>query len=99
MLRSWEDRFGARLIDVGYADLRLLVERPPRTLQAAQHIAAEQVVLGRRLPRRSARVSQPGGPPGECLHAGPSGGTEISTPETPLRVREPPWLGQGKVGF
>ena len=46
VLRSWEDRFGARLIDVGYADLRLLVERPPRTLQAAQHIAAEQVVLG-----------------------------------------------------
>jgi hypothetical protein len=45
VLRSWEDRFGARLIDVGYADLRLLVERPPRTLQAAQYIAAEQVVL------------------------------------------------------
>jgi hypothetical protein len=45
VLRSWEDRFGARLIDVGYADLRLLVERPPRTLQAAQRIAAEQVVL------------------------------------------------------
>ena len=45
VLRSWEDRFGARLIDVGYADLRLLVERPPRTLEAAQRIAAEQVVL------------------------------------------------------
>ena len=45
MLRSWEDRFGARLIDVGYADLRLFVERPPRTLEAAQRIAAEQVVL------------------------------------------------------
>jgi hypothetical protein len=45
VLRSWQDRFGARLIDVGYADLRLLVERPPRTLQAAQRIAAEQVVL------------------------------------------------------
>jgi hypothetical protein len=45
VLRSWEDRFGARLIDVGYADLRLLVDRPPRTLQAAQRIAAEQVVL------------------------------------------------------
>lgn len=45
ILRSWEDRFGARLIDVGYADLRLFAERPPRTLQAAQRIAAEQVVL------------------------------------------------------
>ena len=45
VLRSWEDRFGARLIEVGYADLRLLVERPPRTLQAAQRIAAEHVVL------------------------------------------------------
>jgi len=42
MLRSWEDRFGARLIDVGFADLRLLVERPPRTLEAAQRLAAEQ---------------------------------------------------------
>jgi hypothetical protein len=45
VLRSWEDRFGARLIDVGYADLRLFVERPPRTLEAAQRIAAEQVFL------------------------------------------------------
>lgn len=45
VLRSWEDRFGARLIDVGYADLRLLVERPPRTLKAAQQIAAEQVAI------------------------------------------------------
>jgi len=33
------------LIDVGFADLRLLVEGPPRTLEAAQRIAAEQVVL------------------------------------------------------
>lgn len=46
VLRSWEDRFGARLIDVGYADLRLFVERPPRTLEAAQRLAAEQVGLG-----------------------------------------------------
>jgi Domain of unknown function (DUF4253) len=46
VLRSWEDRFGARLIDVGYADLRLFAERPPRTLEAAQRLAAEQVVLG-----------------------------------------------------
>jgi hypothetical protein len=46
VLRSWEDRFGARLVDVGYASLRLFVERPPRTLEAAQSLAAEQVVLG-----------------------------------------------------
>jgi Domain of unknown function (DUF4253) len=45
ILRSWEDRFGARLIDIGDADLRVFVERPPRTLRAAQRIAAEQAVL------------------------------------------------------
>lgn len=45
MLRSWEDRFDARLVDVGFADLRLLVERPPRTFGAAQRLAAERVVL------------------------------------------------------
>ena len=36
VLRSWEDRFGARPIDVGHADLRLIATRPPRTLAAAQ---------------------------------------------------------------
>jgi Domain of unknown function (DUF4253) len=63
VLRSWEDRFGARLIDVGYADLRLLAERPARTLQAAQRIAAEQVVLAddcinrcREIPNIAARL-------------------------------------------
>jgi hypothetical protein len=63
VLRSWEDRFGARLIDVGFADLRLLVERPPRTLKAAQRIAAEHVVLAdectdgmRDLPNIAARL-------------------------------------------
>lgn len=45
MLRSWEDRFGARLIDVGFADVRLLVDRPPRTLEAAERLAAEQALL------------------------------------------------------
>jgi hypothetical protein len=45
VLRSWEDRFGAQLISIGYADLRLLVDRPPHTLEAAQRIAAEQVFL------------------------------------------------------
>ena len=45
VLRSWEDRFGARLIDVGSDTVRLLVERPPRTLETAQRRAAEHVVL------------------------------------------------------
>jgi hypothetical protein len=45
VLRSWEDRFGAVLIEVGFADLRLLVQRPPRTLQAAERIAAEHFAL------------------------------------------------------
>jgi hypothetical protein len=45
VLRSWEDRFGARLIDVGFADLRLFAERPPRTLAAARRLAAGQVVV------------------------------------------------------
>src|SRR5215469_17486737 len=41
VLRSWEDRFGVRLLEVGFADIRLLVSRPPQTLEAAQPIAAE----------------------------------------------------------
>jgi hypothetical protein len=41
VLRSWEDRFGARVLQVGFADIRLLVSRPPQTLEAAQRIAAE----------------------------------------------------------
>ena len=48
VLRSWEERFGACLIDVGFAEIRLLVERPPRTLAAAQRIAAEHYVLADR---------------------------------------------------
>ncbi len=45
VLGSWEDRFGAPLIDVGFAGPRLLVERPPRALEAAQRIAAEHRAL------------------------------------------------------
>lgn len=41
VLRSWEDRFGARLLQVGFDEIQLLAERPPRTPEAAQHIAAE----------------------------------------------------------
>lgn len=42
VLRSFEDRFGARLLKIGPgARMRLLVERPPRTVKAARLIAAE----------------------------------------------------------
>jgi hypothetical protein len=41
VLRSWEERFGARLLEVGFAQIRLLVERPPRSLDAAWAVAAE----------------------------------------------------------
>jgi hypothetical protein len=46
VLRSWEDRFGARLIDVGYAGLRLLAERPPRTDPAPFRVSADVVTTG-----------------------------------------------------
>src|SRR5215467_7913904 len=42
VLRSWEIRFGARLLAIGpSAVVRLLVQRPPRTFEAAEKIAAE----------------------------------------------------------
>lgn len=42
VLRSWEDRFGARLLQAGpSAEIRLLVERPPRTPTEALQVAAE----------------------------------------------------------
>jgi hypothetical protein len=47
VLRSWEDRFGAQLLQIGpSAEIRLLVDRPPRTIEAAQAIAAEQWAFG-----------------------------------------------------
>jgi Domain of unknown function (DUF4253) len=41
VLRSWEQRFGAVLLEVGFDHVRLLVERPPRALPVAQAAAAE----------------------------------------------------------
>ena len=41
VLRSWENRFGARLLRVGLAEISVLARRPPRTLESAQHLAAE----------------------------------------------------------
>jgi hypothetical protein len=46
VLRSWEDRFGARLLAVGESEFKLLAERPPRGMHAAQHVAAEVFALG-----------------------------------------------------
>jgi hypothetical protein len=41
-LRSWETRFGARLLAIGPgAQIQLLVSRPPRAIDAAKKIAAE----------------------------------------------------------
>jgi hypothetical protein len=38
----WEARFGARLLRIGSdATLQVVVERPPRSLDAAQRVAAE----------------------------------------------------------
>jgi hypothetical protein len=46
VLRSWEARFGARLLDVGPgAQIRLLVERPPRGMEAAERVAAEHLAF------------------------------------------------------
>jgi hypothetical protein len=45
VLRSWEDRFGAVLIEVGFDHIRMLVRRPPRTLPEAQAVAAELLVM------------------------------------------------------
>lgn len=42
VLRSWEERFGAHLFKLGPgADAWLIVDRPPRTREAAEAIAAE----------------------------------------------------------
>lgn len=45
VLRSWEERFGATLLQVGFAWIRLLIDRPPRTLAHAQQLAAEHYVF------------------------------------------------------
>lgn len=45
VLRSWEDRFGARLLRVGFAEILLLVRRPPHSLEAARWVAAEHVAF------------------------------------------------------
>ena len=45
VLRSWEDRFGARLFALTHDEAYLLIERPPPDLDAALPIAAEHWVF------------------------------------------------------
>ncbi|MFF4772578.1 DUF4253 domain-containing protein [Microtetraspora fusca] len=45
MLRSWEDRFGVRVVSVGFDTLHLSVAAPPTTLPEALHVAAEHFVF------------------------------------------------------
>jgi hypothetical protein len=47
VLRSWEERFGARLLQVGpSAKIRLLVVRPPLTMESARGVAEELCAFG-----------------------------------------------------
>ena len=41
VLRSWEDRFGARVVAVGFDTLHLSVAAPPTTFEHAVHVAGE----------------------------------------------------------
>lgn len=41
VLRSWEDRFGARLVGLGFEELILSVAAPPTKIERAMKIAAE----------------------------------------------------------
>lgn len=45
VLRSWEERFGVRMVQFGYDSLELSVAAPPRTLADAERVAAEHFAL------------------------------------------------------
>ncbi len=45
ILRSWEERFGAELVQIGYHTLTLTVERPPVTRDHALAVTAEHVAF------------------------------------------------------
>lgn len=45
VLRSWEERFGAYLVGVGFDTMTLGVQRPPRTIDHAMEIAAEHFAM------------------------------------------------------
>ena len=42
---DWQDRFGARVVGAGFADLYLTVAAPPATLEEALPIAAEHFAM------------------------------------------------------
>jgi hypothetical protein len=55
VLRSWESRFGARLLQIGNDSiLRVLVERPPRDRDQALRLAAEQCAFADEIDRQAA---------------------------------------------
>jgi len=55
VLRSWEERFGARLLRIGAdATLQVLAERPPRTLEIATQLAAEFYAFADEIDRNAA---------------------------------------------
>jgi len=41
VLRSWEERFGARVVEIGFDTVHLSVASPPVTAEHAEHVAAE----------------------------------------------------------
>jgi len=41
VLRSWEERFDAFVVGIGFDTLAIAVGRPPSTLEAARLVAAE----------------------------------------------------------
>ncbi|MDH6222621.1 DUF4253 domain-containing protein [Streptomyces pseudovenezuelae] len=45
VLRSWEDRFGIRLVALGFDSLLVSVAAPPATLEEAEEVAAEHFVF------------------------------------------------------
>ncbi|MER6444737.1 hypothetical protein DEJ51_11535 [Streptomyces venezuelae] len=45
VLRSWEDRFGARVVALGFDELHMSVAAPPRTSAHALPVAAEHFAL------------------------------------------------------
>ncbi|MGK5552927.1 DUF4253 domain-containing protein [Actinomadura kijaniata] len=45
IVRSWEDRFGARVVKVGFDTLDLSVAAPPRTPEHARRVAAEHLAF------------------------------------------------------
>lgn len=81
VLRSWEARFGSRLLTVGPgAQIRLLVERAPRTTEAGQAIAAEHLAFCDECSGQGLRDIPGSQPASSTRQPGPSGGTSPPMP-------------------